>query len=185
MKTALIVLVLASVFISGCSKTVTWKEEVQLSDGRIIAIERETFTAQGGGNLSGPGYHPDKRYLRVEYPLGSGRRVEWMSTKRSSEYFIPEKPLVLDIEGDALVIYSIVALEAGCRAYSKYTYRDGHWSEKTLPEEFPEHLTNLMLRDAVEMPAFVSVEDTRRNNQDIGYSQLLKKVGPHRITCRR
>ena len=185
MKTHLLALCLVAMLIAGCSKTVTWKEDVQLSDGRIIHIERETLNAQGGGGLGGPGYHPDTRILRVEYPAGSGHRVEWISTKKWAEYPIPEKPLALDIEGDALVIYSIVDQSGGCSVYSKYVYQNGHWGEEALPDEFPERATNLFLRDAIEMPALVRVEDTRKNNRDDGYSRLLKKVGPKRVACGR
>jgi len=175
----------AALLLAGCSKTVTWKEEVELSDGRTIVIERETFNAPGGGDLRGPGYHPERYFLRMEYPTGSGRQVEWFSTKKSPDYFNPESPLVLEIEGDTLVVFSIVAQTGGCWAYSKYVYQNGHWSEETLPDEFPERATNLILRDAIEMPEFVRIEDTRKNNRGDGYSRLLKKVGPKRIACGR
>lgn len=174
-----------ALLLAGCSKTVTWKEEVQLSDGRTIVIERETLNAPGGGDLRGPGYHPDTRILRVQYPGGTGKQVEWISTKKWTEYPTPEKPLVLDVEGNELVLYSIVYLSGGCSAYSKYAYRNGQWSEEALPDEFPERVTNLILRDAIEMPEFVRIEDTRKNNRDDGYSRSLKKVGPKRIACGR
>ncbi len=48
-KALLIVVVVFGWLVAGCSGTTHWKEEVQLSDGRIIVVERETQFEGGGG----------------------------------------------------------------------------------------------------------------------------------------
>jgi hypothetical protein len=168
-------------FFGGSEK---WKEEVQLSDGRIIVIQRETIHEGGGGEIvsNRSGTKPKERRIRFTHPDGSGKMIEWKSTKLSPRTW-PEKPLILDLESGQPVIYAIVAISPGCEVYSRYVYKDGNWTEETLPKSFPERKTNLLLRDGVDMPRSVDLEDKQKMNSEIGTFKSLKKVGPNREIC--
>ncbi len=168
-------------FFAGSEK---WKEEVQLSDGRIIVIQRETIHEGGGGEIvsNRSGTKLKEIRIRFTHPDESGKIIEWKSTKISPATW-PEKPLILDLESGQPAIYTSVAISTGCEVYSKYVYKDGNWTEETLPESFPERKTNLLLRDGVDMPRSVDLEDKKKMNSEVGYRKSLRKVGPNRKIC--
>ena len=75
-----------------------WKEEVQLSDGKVIVVERK-MASEGGGDewaFNRSGSKPKTYYIRFEHPNGSGKMIEWYSTKISPQTW-PEVPLIFDI----------------------------------------------------------------------------------------
>ncbi|OZA23858.1 MAG: hypothetical protein B7X93_11830 [Hydrogenophilales bacterium 17-61-9] len=122
-----------------------WKEEVQLSDGRIIVIEREMVTEGGGDEWASNrgGSKPKEYRIRFTHLDGSGK-VEWRSTKMDSATW-PEVPLIFDIEDDHPVVFSSVSSEGGGYVYSKYVYQNSVWVEEALPERFPQRATNLLV----------------------------------------
>lgn len=175
---------LATLLLLGCGKTVTWQEEVQLSDGRVIVVERETVRVMGGDDLAhgGSGTTPKERRIRFEYPSSSGKRVEWRSTKMSPS-LVPEKPLVLDIRQGEPVVLASVATSGGCNRYLKYVFANNQWQEITLNEEFEATPTNLFLMSGPDMPSFVDLSTKTKDIADIRYPRRLKQVGPHRTFC--
>lgn len=160
-----------------------WKEKVQLSDGRIIVIERETLHERGGDELvsNRSGTKPKERRMHFVHPDGSGKIVEWRSSKVYRTW--PEKPLILDVDSGHPIIFTSVGIKTACEVYSKYVYRDGVWSEEALPETFEKRTTNLFIRDGVDMTKFVDLETKRKGNAEIGYSRSLRHVGPARQVC--
>ncbi len=160
-----------------------WKEEVQLSDGRIIVVDRETLHERGGGEIvsNRSGTKPKERRMRFVHPDGSGKIVEWRSSKNYRTW--PEKPLILDVDSGHPIIFTSVGIKTACEVYSKYVYREGVWIEEALPETFEKFTTNLFIRDGVDMPKFVDLETKRKGNAEIGYSRALKQVGPARQVC--
>lgn len=167
----------------GFGGTEKWKEEVQLSDGRIIVVEREMLTEGGGGEWvsNRSGRKPKEDRIRFTHPDGSGKLIEWKSIKEYRTY--PEIPLILDLESGQPVIFSIVYISDGCQIYSKYRYRNGVWIEEALTKQFEKRTTNLFLKLSVDMPKFVDLETKRRENADLGYRQSLRQVGPNRQVC--
>jgi hypothetical protein len=171
--------------VSACgSGSEKWKEEVQLSDGRVIVVERETIHERGGDEwaLNRNGSKPKERRIRFFLPNGSGQAIEWRSTKISPQTW-PEKPLILDIDKVQPTVYSLLAISPGCEVYVKYVYQNGAWVEEALPERFEQRTTNLFIRDGVDMPKFVNLETTRVGNAEIGYRRALLHVGPARQIC--
>lgn len=168
-------------FFGGSEK---WKEEVQLSDGRIIVIQRETIREGGGDEIvaNRSGTKPKETRIRFTLPDGAGKEIEWKSTKISPATW-PEKPLILDLEAGQPVVYASVYVRDGCENYLKYFYKDNRWNEETLPAIFPERKTNLLIRDGVDMPRFVDLEDKHKGNAEVGYPKSLRKVGPNREVC--
>lgn len=123
-----------------------WKEEVQLSDGRIIVVERETIRERGGDEWASnrSGTKPKEYRIRFANPDGSGKMIEWRSTKISSDTW-PEVPLVLNVEDGGPVVFSTGSSEGGGYIYYKYRYKNNGWIEEPLPEKFPQRTTNLLV----------------------------------------
>jgi len=170
---------------SACSGgSAKWKEEVQLSDGRIIVVEREMITEGGGDEWASNrnGFKPKEYRIRFANPDGSGRIVEWRSIKETRTW--PEKPLVLDIENTLPVVFSTVSSAGGGYIYSKYLYKNNVWVEEALPETFPQHVTNLLvfkigyLKDG----EFVTLKTKHEmNSDDMRGNRGFAQVGPTRI----
>lgn len=175
-----LVLIAVVVVMYACSSTTHWKEEVQLSDGRIIVLERVLLLERGGDEWASnrSGSKPKEYGLRFEYPHGSGKMIAWRSAKVFETW--PEIPLILDVESGAPVVFAIVGLRPHCEMYSKYLYQNGAWVEQALPESFETRSTNLLLRGSTE---FVSLETKRTKNAESGYRRAIQKVGPTRQVC--
>lgn len=169
-------------------KVVKWTEEVQLSNGQMIVVERETHHRPGGAELArGSGWRPQQYTIRFKYPSNSTQVIEWRSTKMDSEgAYQPEFPLVLDIEPTKNVpqVVTINWLRGACYEYVRYVYRDNVWSEDPLPAEFEARDANLYLPAAgLDLPNRVSLELKRRENDSIGYRKRLKQIGPKQTAC--
>ncbi len=166
-----------------CSSDPKWKEEVQLSDGRVIVIERELLTEGGGDEwaLNRGGSKPKEYRVRFEYPVGSGTKVEWRSTKIDVQTW-PEKPLVLDVESGLPVVFSSGYVR-GCTMYFKYIWRGGAWQEESLPPQFEKRATNLLIFDSRNRQTFYDLEAKRKNNSDVTL-KIFSQVGPKHPYCR-
>ena len=161
-----------------------WKEEVQLSDGRVIVVDRETIHERGGDEWASNrgGTKPKEYRIRFAQPEGSGQALEWHSSKESPQTW-PEIPLVFDVASGQPTVFSLLAISPGCEIYSKYVYRSGAWIEQPLPEQFGQRTTNLVFGEGNNMPAVVNLEEKRKRNSGSGYRQALKQVGPTRKVC--
>lgn len=183
--TKLGLLLMMGVSMSACgSGSEKWKEEVQLSDGRIIVVERE-MVREGGGDewASNRGGSKPKEYrIRFSHPDRSGEMIEWRSTKIDFQTW-PEVPLVFDLEVGQPVVYSLAAISSGCEVYSKYVYRSGVWTEEPLPEQFEQHTTNLLFGTQKDLPVLLNLQEKRKRNGDIGYRKALKQAGPKLKVC--
>lgn len=122
-----------------------WKEEVRLSDGRVIVVERELISEAGGDEWASnrSGTKPKEYRIRFSHPDRTQEKIGWQSTKKSPRTW-PEVPLVLDMESGQPIVFSLVAISAGCEIYSKYIYHNGAWIEESLPEQFEKRTTNLL-----------------------------------------
>lgn len=170
---------------AGCKSKVKWQEEVKLSTGEIITIDREVEHAGGGAAWpQGQGSIPREHLIRFRYPAQGGPLIEWRSTKLDSSTYA-ELPLVLDISADKTwYIFTILTLSPGCDQYIKYQFQGGVWSEPKLAEAIEPHPTNLFLAaDSNQIEGFISLAEKARENSSIGYQSRLKQVGPKRFGC--
>lgn len=170
---------------SGCAGGSTkWKEEVQLSDGRIIVVEREAIYVGGGDEWASnrSGSKIDGYRIRYTSPDGSGRPVEWRSTKKSPKTY-PEVPLVFDLPVGQPTVFSLVAISSGCEVYSKYVYQNGSWIEEPLPEQFEQLRTNLLFASKRNLPKLLALAEKSQRNAEPGHRQALKQIGPTRKVC--
>jgi hypothetical protein len=162
----------------------SWKEEVLLSDGKVIVVERK-MVSEGGGDewaFNRSGSKPKEYRIRFEYPTGSGKMIEWHSTKKSPRTW-PEVPLVLDMASGQPIVFSLVAISAGCEVYSKYIYQNGAWIEEYLPEKFDPRATNLLFGSQKDLPTLLNLEEKNKRNSDSGYRREFKQIGPTRKVC--
>jgi hypothetical protein len=160
-----------------------WKEEVQLSDGKVIVIEREQLNESGGDEwaLNRGGGKPKEYRIRFASQNETGKMIEWRSVKKSPRTW-PEVPLVLDFSGQP-TIFTLVAISAGCEVYSKYVYRHGTWQEEQLSDQFESHATNLFYGNRKNMPSFLDLTEKAKRQSDSGYRRALKTVGPNLKVC--
>jgi hypothetical protein len=161
-----------------------WVEDVRLSDGSIIVVEREIIMERGGDEwaYNRAGVKPREYRIRFPAPDGSAQTIEWKSIKKSPGTW-PEHPLILDVEAGKPIVFSSVYISDGCEVYLEYRYQDGAWVEQALPEQFGERVTNLLIRNGIDMPKSVSLQEKREGNADRSYRRALRYVGPSRKVC--
>ncbi len=164
--------------------SIKWKEEVQLNDGKIIVVERDAIYVSGGAEWASnsSGSKINEYRIRFEYPAGSGKLVEWRTTKKDLQTY-PEVPLVLEIEAGKPVVYSLIAISLACEVYSKYVYKNGVWVEEPLPEQFEQHATNLLFASQRNLPKLLKLAEKKKRNDDIGHGRELYQVGPNLKVC--
>lgn len=170
---------------SGCAGGSTkWEEEVQLSDGRIIVVEREAIYVGGGDEWASnrSGSKIDGYRIRYASPDGSEKIVEWRSTKKSPQTY-PEVPLAFDLPDGEPTVFTLLAISPVCEVYSKYVYRNGAWIEEPLPEQFGQLTTNLLFASKRDLPKLLTLAEKNRRNSEPGHRQALKQIGPTRKVC--
>ncbi|MEN6374580.1 MAG: hypothetical protein ABFD75_07355 [Smithella sp.] len=167
----------------GFGSTEKWKEEVRLSDGRVIVVYREIINEMGGGEwASNPsGLKPKADYIRFNNPDLAGKSIEWRTLKTIDTW--PEIPLILDMEAGQPVMYTIVGVRTACEAYNKYVYRNGVWIEEKLPETFEPRTRNLFVRGSDDIPKLVSLEMKRKIDENGQSRRPVRQVGPKREIC--
>ena len=178
--------------ISACSKTMSWKEEVQLSDGQIIIAERFY-------NLGGYSAIESKERaaldMTVTFNLPSGKII-WKNDFRDS---VPEPNSLNLIRFDVIKgVPYIATYPAGCIAYNKwerpnppqvlFKYESRQWKRITLAE-LPTSLIGTHANVVVGRPAtsllksFYTVAQVNEENDGIStpeYKTILTepvKVG--------
>lgn len=179
--TLVVLLVGLSLSVGACSNAKDhWQEEVQLSDGRVIVVERDLLRERGGDEwaFNRSGSKPKQYVIRFSDPVEPNKTMVWQSIKMDRQTW-PELPLVLDFEEEKPVIYSIVATSP-CEVYTKYVHVNGAWIEEALPEIFEMRLTNLVLKPGGGQ---VDLEMKAKINNNVGYRKSIKQVGPKRQIC--
>ena len=175
------------VTMSACSKTMTWKEEVQLSDGQIVIAER--FYNLGGY----PAIESKERAaldMTVTFNLPNGKII-WKNDFRDS---VPEPNSLNLIRFDVIKgVPYIATYPAGCIAYNKwgrpnppqvlFKYENSQWKRITLAE-LPTSLIGTHANVVVGRPAtsllksFYTVAQVNEENDGIDegpYKTILKE----------
>lgn len=182
-KTISLTLILGASLTACGSGSEKWKEEVQLSDGKVIVVERELVLESGGDEWASNrrGVKPKERYIRFTDNNGSGKLIEWRSTKKDISTR-PEIPLILDLMVGQWVIFSTIPKPNGCLMYNKYLYQNGAWVEEKLPPTFEQRTTNLYLFQN-EGLSHIDLNKKRENIADIRNHRLVQ-VGPSHPNCK-
>ena len=181
----LLAILLMAVGMSACALgPIKWSEEVRLSDGRIIVIQREVIYVGGGDEWASnrEGGKIDEERIRFASPDGSGKIVEWRSTKKDSQTY-PEVPLVFDLLAGQPTVFTLIGISNACEVYSKYVYRNGAWVEEPFSEQFGQLTTNLLFGSQRDLPKLLTLAEKSQRNSSSGYRQALKQIGPARKVC--
>jgi len=182
--TKLGILLMIGLSMTACSGPIKWKEEVQLSDGKVIVVDRESIYESGGDEWASnrSGVKIKAFHIRFPNPDGSGKMIEWKTTKVSPRRY-PEVPLVFDIEEGKPTVFTLLSVSPTCGVYSKYVYQNGIWTEKKLPEQFEKHTTNLLFGSYKDAPNLINFQEKYKRNDQPGYRKALKQVGPSIKVC--
>ena len=169
--------------LSACGGSEKWKEEVQLSDGEVIVVERELVLESGGDEWASnrKGAKPKERYIRFTDTNDSKKKIEWRSLKKDISTR-PEIPLILDVMPGQWVIFSTIPKPNGCLMYNKYLYQNGIWVEEKLPPTFEQRATNLYVFQN-EGLSYIDLNKKRENIADIRNDRLVQ-VGPTHPNCK-
>lgn len=166
-----------------------WTEEVQLSDGKIIVVERELIREGGGDEWANNRSLSKPKEYRIQFadPNDSKKMVSWHSTKLSPQTW-PEIPLILDLISGQLVIFSTVAKAGGCQMYNHYLYQNGVWLEEKLLPTFEQRATNLFVTgNGNELKRFVDLKTKQAITKEHGgvypYASY-DQVGPIHPNCK-
>ena len=101
------------VAMSACSQA-SWKEEVLLSDGRKIVVERSV--ERGGRHEIGQEPPISMQILRFKLPVG-GNEIEWKTETSPGIGWADFQPLNVDIVANNAYV---VTWPVGCLAYNKW-----------------------------------------------------------------
>lgn len=165
-----------------------WKEEVQLSDGKVIVVERELVMEGGGDEWSANRNLSKPKEYRIQFadPSGSGKMIKWHSIKKSPQTW-PEIPLILDVTSGQLTVFSSVAKSGGCLMYNKYLYQNGAWVEEKLPPTFEQRATNLFIFRDEDFKKLIDVKTKLAiisKHYAADRSDRYDQVGPTHPNCK-
>jgi hypothetical protein len=191
------------------TKIVKWQEEVKLSTGEVIVVERETrFRPANSGRPKDSGWAAHMMTLRFRYPPDAKELIEWTTIRYGDRAYSspgmsfardvgpgkggpnitgywPEYPLLLDVEQETkrlVLITSSSGTSEGCDEYFRYRYENGAWRDDMLPETFEPRPSNLF-RDAEKLtiPNYVNLEMNRESGKRKNIR--FRQVGPDRCLC--
>lgn len=176
------------------TKTVKWQEEVKLSTGEVIVVEREThFKPSGGDPVRSSGWAADTMTIRFRYPPDAKDVIEWRTVRHATSgggnYFGPETPLMLDVKQETKSLYLITRSGGhGCDEYFRYRYDNGQWRDDMLSEVFEKRPSNLWLGSKeIDTPAQITLDSKRKFEADYHrwsrYDIRFHKIGPDRCLC--
>ena len=166
----------------------SWKEEVQLSDGKVIVVERELIREGGGDEWANNSSlsKPKKYRIQLADPNDVKTMIEWHSIKKSPATW-PEIPLVLDKLAGQWIIFSSVSKAGGCLMYNKYLYQNGVWVEEKLPPTFEQRATNLFLLRDKDFKKFIDINtklEIVSKHYSADRSDRYDQVGPIHPNCK-
>ena len=182
-KTISLALILGASLTACGAGSEKWKEEVQLSDGKIIIVERELVLESGGDEWASNrrGAKPKERFIRFADANNPKKNIEWRSLKNSPQRR-PEIPLILDSINAEWVVFSAVAKAGGCLMYNKYAYQNGVWVEEKLPPTFEQRATNLYIFQN-EGLSHIDLNKKRENIKDVRNDRYIQ-IGPTHPNCK-
>lgn len=181
-----VLVALTCLMISGCEKHVKWSEEVKLSTGETITIDRDVRHKGGGAAWpQGQGSIPMEHLIRFQYPPKTGPLIEWRSTKVGYVGTYAELPLVMDISPDKTwFIFTENASVPACDRYIRYQFRNGSWVETPLPEKISPLIPNLYLAaGGNDIEDHVTLAEKAKESSARGYPHYIRQVGPDTYWC--
>jgi hypothetical protein len=169
----LIVLVSGLMGLAACSffGYATWKEEVQLNDGRVIVVEQQKRAGHGIAR---------EAWLTINLPEFSARPIVW------HEHL---SPLVVNVDGGKLYVVGYPPTVAEFNeyghphpAYVGFVWKQGVWNRIAF-EEIPEkiYITNMLIEGfPPKGTIFLTLE--KKNSYEVngraGRVDYLQRINP-------
>lgn len=161
--------------LGGCSNTLTWEEEVNLLDGRVITITQKrryenVYTGQNNGTL------PREYWLMFKLPEFGDEEIIWHENLLAQ---------VLNVYQGKLYVVGIPFTEREFRQYGKseyvpYRYESGRWQRipfNEIPLEIYD--TNLLIANEPPQGAkFVTFAMKAEEMRDETLGDSMKKILP-------
>lgn len=184
------------VSISGCSKTMDWKEEVLLHDGSKIIVERSVD--RGGRHEIGQQPPIKEQSLAFVMPI-TNEHITWKSEFNEDVGLADFQPMLLDISQG---IAYVVATPVGCQSYNKwgrpnppyivFKYENKEWKRIPLQELSTEIKTPNLIYGSPDnqveklRTSFVKVETVQNINSSLlqpEHRAILREVLPESRLC--
>lgn len=176
-----LLLILLGGAMSGCASTNAWKEEVKLSDGRIIIVTQKRRYDGGVSTLQGANTLVREAWLTLRLPEFGDQDIAWHENL---------EPQVLNVFDGKLYIVGIPPTGLEFDQYGKpnpayigYRYENGSWVRIPF-EKIPEAIydTNLLIATAPpNKSGHVTLADKEKEMRDAEYSKHYKRIDPKEI----
>lgn len=168
MQSASYAVLLAAALLAGCSRSAEWREEVRLTSGQVILVQRQSSDSAAS--------------IRFSLPGQPGHTIVWHSLHDGGPLQL-ENPVVLDVENGVPVIFTVVSTSPGCRLFTKYSNTGAGWRQEVLPDRFKGRDMNLFIRSGLDIGELVTLDQKRRESSAISYSRSLRYLGPVDKAC--
>lgn len=170
-------LILVSVSMSACSDIGSWKEEVRLSDGRVIIVEQQrkyegVYTGQDVGSVV------RESWMTFKLPEFDDKEIIWHENL---------KPRILNVHDGQLYIVGVPPTGREFRKYGKpnpsylgYKYNQKAWVNIPF-SEIPEAIydTNLWIESTPPNKThYISIPDKENEMRDPELSKHQKTIDP-------
>ncbi len=168
-----------------------WKEEVKLSDGRVIVVERyETF------DLKTPMGDPSSAFVKEA-------RIKIVAPSELAslpEIVMPYRPVIFDYDVANKLWFAFGVNELACYAFREghmnqrgtinihpnfeYRLRDGAWQYVEIgPERLGQKVNLLIKRTTIDQFDIVPLDEKSRVDSDLGLPTEYRHIEPQ-IGCR-
>jgi hypothetical protein len=156
--------------------TSTWSEDVQLSNGRVVEVERKQTSDTVGQFGQGV------QYMLASESVRPRERGTWLTAEWSDRV----RPIILDLD-EATREFVMVGVPDACGVYERLTardsiyvefrYRQGRWQRVPLSDFSIGHASNLLLtvRPAAET-GHISLTEKRERDSDPGVEKRYRSV---------
>ena len=154
--------------ISGCSKIVSFQEEVEIAPGEIVVINRQREYEQ---KCEGPscGWGSVSDNILKGGPISA----TWSGARRT--------PMLLArVETGELVLIDIRGYCIGPK-YQQYVLKEDHWERQPLDARFHDLLANLLIGSSTDktFPSFISILEKTKRASRPGYSNSRRRILPN------
>lgn len=181
--------VLCVAVLCGCGQKRRWTEDVQLSDGRSVRVERAQDWERSEAIGESKAYNTSRVQLTLRTESGEPHGV-WTS--------VEEAPIVLDFDAATQEFFLIAAprtcgfwIEFGAPvpAYWEYRSRAGNWVRGPLAPEHVDLPANLLIVTSLkEIPAHVSAPHRDERNRayavsDVEYERYYRVLSNARVAA--
>ncbi len=153
------------IYLTACSRTISFEEEVEISPGEVIVIKREEKHKRASEAFK-PGWRFEKSILKL--PIKGA--PDWVGEEL--------RPMLLLKNQEGSITLIGRAVFGGCTRYREFLYKDGKWSGTAFEQQYFEKEANLLIAgDEVESSSkrILLLEKKKKNNEP-GLPDFAKRI---------